>query len=63
MSDVDFELDTNSFKINVLQADWMLDYVESEAQARAGADEHVKAFIGYDRAKAIIYPDTKENPG
>lgn len=56
-----FVLDTNGVKTEILQADWMKSYVEQEAQKRADADSHVKSFIGIDRAKAIIYPNTKEH--
>lgn len=63
MSNVSVTLDTNAIKTEILQADWMLTFIESEADKRAGSGEHVKPFIGFDRAKAIIYPDTKEHPG
>lgn len=58
---IDFKLNTTVVRKEILQADWMLQYVENEANKRCGADEHVKSFIGFDRAKAIIYPDTKEH--
>ena len=37
----------------------MLKYITDVAQKKAGSNEHIKPFIGYDRAKAIIYPDRK----
>lgn len=62
MNNIKFKLDTTAFRKEVLQADWMKMFVESEANKLADPDSHVKSFIGYDRAKAIIYPNTKENP-
>lgn len=58
-----FKLDKDGVKTEVLQATWMKDYIEQEAQKQAGSDSHVKSFIGFDRAKAIIYPNTRENKG
>lgn len=58
-----FKLDKDGVKTEVLQAAWMKDYIEQEAQKQAGSDSHVKSFIGFDRAKAIIYPNTRENKG
>jgi len=55
-----FKLNRDGVKTEILQSSWMKDYVEKEAKKRSGSDSHVKTFIGYDRAKAIIYPDTKE---
>lgn len=60
MSKVQFELDTAAFRRLVLQSPEMLALTEREAQKRAGSDEHLKSFIGFDRAKTIIYPNTKE---
>ena len=57
-----FKIDTKGVRTEILQADFMKDYVEKEAQKMADSDSHVKTFIGYDRAKAIIYPNTKEYP-
>lgn len=57
-----FKLDTTAFRKEVLQADWMKSFIEAEAQRQADSDSHIKSFIGFDRAKAIIYPNTKENP-
>jgi len=57
-----FVLDTDGLRTEVLQADWMKDYIESEARSQADSDSHVVSFIGFDRAKAIIYPNTKEHP-
>lgn len=58
-----FKLDKDGVKTEVLQAAWMKEYIEQEAQKQAGSDSHVKSFIGFDRAKAIIYPNTRENKG
>jgi len=60
MSNTKFVLDKKAVKTEILQADWMLNHIESEANKKAGSDEHIKSFIGFDRAKAIIYPNTKE---
>ena len=62
MSEVRFELDKAGFRKAVLQSQEMLSLVTSKAQARSDSKHHIKPFIGSDRAKAIIYPNTKENP-
>ncbi|MDO4800610.1 MAG: hypothetical protein Q4A15_00445 [Prevotellaceae bacterium] len=61
MGKTNFELNPSAVRSEILQAGWMLNYVESEAQRQCGSDEHIKSFIGFDRAKAIIYPDRKED--
>lgn len=61
MSKTKFELNTSAVRSEILQASWMLDFVENEALKQCGPDEHIKSFIGFDRAKAIIYPDRKED--
>lgn len=63
MNKIDFELDTKAFRENVLQADFMLSAMTSEANKRKTSETHIKPFIGFDRAKAIIYPNTKEHTG
>ena len=60
MSSVKFKLDTAGVRAEVLQADYMLNYIEQQAEQMCDADSHVKSFIGFDRAKAIIYPDQEE---
>lgn len=55
-----FKLDKKAVKKEILQSDWMMDFIQKEADKKSGSDTHVKGFIGYDRAKAIIYPNTKE---
>lgn len=55
------KLDFKGFRKNVLQADWMLAAIENVAQGQCGADEHIKSFIGFDRAQAIIYPGKEVN--
>ncbi len=62
MSEIEFVLDTTAFRKLVLQSPEMLSLTESEAAKRAGSDEYLKSFIGFDRAKTIIYPNTKEYP-
>jgi len=60
MSKIEFKLDTAGLRKEVLQADFMLNFIEQQAEAQCDADSHVKSFIGFDRAKAIIYPDQEE---
>lgn len=62
MSNVKFELDTKGVQKEILQADWMEKYIKSEAEKQSGSDRHIKSFIGFDRAKAISYANTKEHP-
>lgn len=59
MADVKIKLDHNGLK-ELLQSKPMLELTEKEAQAMlAGhAHHHAKSFIGFDRAKTIIYPNT-----
>ena len=59
---VKFELDKKGVG-QVLKSKEMLDMLEKEAADRSDGDHHVKSFIGFDRAHAIVYPNTKENPG
>lgn len=54
-----FKLNAKGVRTQILQADYMKSYIEKEAQSRCGSDEHIKSFIGFDRAKAIIYPNRK----
>ena len=62
MNNVKFELDHAAFRKNVLQADSMLEITKRYASQKAGNNTHLKPFIGFDRAKTIIYPNTRENP-
>lgn len=56
----------NVFKRNkagvrrLLQSEEMKQMTERYARGRAGADGEMKSFIGYDRAKTIIYTSNKE---
>lgn len=61
MSKVKFELDRSGVRKCILQSQEMLEHVTSVASSRCGSDQHIKPFIGFDRAKAIIYPNTKEH--
>jgi len=63
MSKVEFKLDKTAFRTEVLQSPGMLKAVESAARTKAGNDSHIKPFIGFDRAKAIIYPNTPRHKG
>lgn len=62
MSKTKFKLDQAAFRRLVLQSPEMLALTESEANKRVKNKEHTKSFVGYDRAKTIIYPNTKEHP-
>ena len=61
MSKVKFKLDKSAVKREILQSDWMKSHIEEVAEKQADRDSHIKSFIGFDRAKAIIYPNTKEH--
>lgn len=62
MSEIEFELDKGAFRRQVLQSQGMLTLVTNKAQSMSDSSHHIKPFIGFDRAKAVIYPNTKENP-
>lgn len=57
-----FKLNTIGLRTEVLQSEYMLAFVQTQAESMAESDSHIKAFIGFDRAKAIVYPNTKEHP-
>ena len=44
----------------LLQSPEMLALTEQYAQGRAGAEGEIKPFIGYDRAKTIVYSIGRE---
>ena len=44
-----------------LQSSEMLAVTERYARERAGADGDIKPFVGFDRAKTIVYSTGKEN--
>ena len=44
----------------LLQSPEMLALTEQYAQGRAGASGEVKPFVGFDRAKTIVYTVGKE---
>lgn len=46
----------------MLRSQEMLSMIKEASSKQAKSDQHIKPFIGYDRAKAIIYPNTKEHP-
>lgn len=54
-----FKLNEKGVRTQILQAGYMQDYIEKVAKSRCGSDEHIKSFIGFDRAKSIIYPNRK----
>lgn len=59
MSNVTFKLDKAGVK-RLLQSEETLKLCEDIANSKKSSDEHIKSFVGFDRAKAIIYPNTKE---
>lgn len=63
MAKIKFELDKVGVRKCILQSQEMLACVTTEANKLCGKDQHTKPFVGFDRAKAIIYPDTKEHSG
>lgn len=60
MSGVVFKLNKAGVK-EILQSEETLKMCEDFANSKKSSDEHIKSFVGFDRAKAIIYPDTKEH--
>ena len=56
-----FKLDQKAVRTEILQASWMKTFIEQEARKKQPSDSHMKSFVGFDRAKAIIYPNTKEH--
>lgn len=60
MSKVEFKLDSKGVRA-MLQSDMMLPVIEKYAQKKAGADTHIKTFVGFDRVKSIIYPNTENH--
>lgn len=61
MSKTRVELNSKGVRTEILQADFMLDFITKEANKMAGGDDHVKSFISFDRAKAFINPNTRRN--
>lgn len=61
MSKIEFELDIQGVRKEILQADWMNDFIAKEAKKICPSDKHIKSFIGYDRAKTVFYKNTKEH--
>jgi len=61
MSKVEIVLDTKEIG-KLLRSKEMLEEMTTIAKKKATANTHIKSFVGFDRAKAIIYPNTKENP-
>ena len=59
---VNFELDKKAVG-RLLKSQEMLDLVKGEAEKRCDSESHVKSFIGFDRAHAMVFPDTERNPG
>ena len=47
----------------LLQSADMLRLTEKYARGRAGGDGEIKPFIGFDRAKTIVYTSNKEKNG
>lgn len=62
MSKVKIKLNTKAIG-NILKSEEMKQYVESVANQQKDSDSHIKTFVGFDRAKSFIYPNTKRHPG
>lgn len=56
-----FKLDKAGVRTQILQASWMKDYINGIAESKSDSDHHVKTFTGFDRAKSIIYPNTRKH--
>lgn len=59
---VKFELDKKAVG-RLLKSQEVLDLVKGEAEKHSDSESHIKSFIGFDRAHAMVYPDTERNPG
>jgi len=59
MSDVKVKLDKSGMK-EMMQSDAILKLTEKEAQKMLAGHphHHSVSFVGFDRAKTIIYPNT-----
>ena len=62
MSKAEFKLDTAAFGRLVMKSPQMLALTEKEAKRIVGQDTHLKPFIGFDRAKTVVYPNTMRHP-
>lgn len=62
MNDVKVTLNTAGIG-KILKSAEVQQLVTSEAEKRSDSNTHIKSFIGFDRANAFVYPNTKENPG
>lgn len=57
----------STFKLNkagvraMLQSDMMKPVIDEAAQKVASSDSHVKSFVGFDRYKAIVYPNREKD--
>lgn len=55
------KLDKTAVRKLILQSENVKAECEKVARSNSGSDTHIKSFIGFDRAHAIIYPNTKEH--
>lgn len=68
MSDIYVKIDPYAIRDEILNSDEALEMCKEEAE-RLGSETfdkngcHVIAFKGQQRAHAIAFPNTKENPG
>lgn len=46
----------------LLKSQEMREECERVAQSQASSNQHIKSFVGWQRAVAMIYPDTKKHP-
>lgn len=63
MANVKIKLDKQGI-IEMLQSDDIMSEVEKYAQKECASHphHHVRSFVGFDRAKAILYLNTKRYP-
>lgn len=61
MNKVEVKLDRKAIG-NLLKSAEVKDMVAKVAEGKSSNDQHVKTFVGFDRAKSIIYPNTRKNP-
>lgn len=61
MSKIKFVYDKSGL-IAFRQSNEIKALVKAKAEEMATKDQHILTFIGFDRAKSIIYPNTRKHP-
>lgn len=61
MSKVEIKLDKKGMT-EFLQSSEIAEEIKRVAEQQADSDHHLRSFIGFDRAKTIIYPNTRKHP-